>query len=132
MVMAPSTISASELAARFRYSERSWEGVSRFAKPGGAATFGEVEDYYLSAQQTTVTQQPELAGDFDGSGTVDTGDYTLWKSTFGSTSNLAADGNNDGVVDSADFTVWRNNLGATAPAGLVAAAIVEEPIADPN
>ena len=57
---------------------------------------------------------PGLIGDYDGNGLVDTDDYEVWRSTFGSTSDLRADGNNDSVVDLADYTVWRNNLGQAA------------------
>ena len=55
-----------------------------------------------------------LAGDYDGLGTVDAADYTVWKTTFGNivAPGTGADGNGNGVVDAADYTVWRDNLGA--------------------
>ncbi len=72
---------------------------------GGALWSGLVEATFAVA----------IPGDYDGSGTVDEADYTVWKSAFGQTgSGLAADGNGDGVVDTADYTVWRDNRGATA------------------
>ncbi len=57
-----------------------------------------------------------LAGDYDGSGIVDTADYLAWRRTFGETSDgLFADGNTDGTVDAADYVLWRRNLGAALP-----------------
>ena len=69
-----------------------------------------------SALNEATFESLPLAGDYDGSGTVDQADYLVWKSQFGlevTTPGEGADGNQDGVVDLADFTIWRNNLGAS-------------------
>lgn len=59
-----------------------------------------------------------LAGDYDGSGTVDELDYDKWRADFGLAvmPGTGADGNGDGVVDAADYSIWRDHLGATQPA----------------
>ena len=69
-----------------------------------------------------------VAGDYNGDGTVDAADYTVWRDTFDSTTNLAADGDLDGVVDADDYDVWVSNFGATA---FAATAAVPEPAAAP-
>jgi len=70
-----------------------------------------------------------VLGDYNGDGTVDASDYTLWRKSIGSTTNLAADGNNNGVIDNGDFDVWRAHFGQTAGTGtgLNTIASVPEP-----
>lgn len=76
---------------------------------------------------------PTLPGDYNLDGTVDAGDYALWRDTLGSTTDLRANGDDigasQGIVDEADFWVWRSHFGATAGAGSGATAAVPEPSA---
>jgi cytochrome c peroxidase len=70
-----------------------------------------------------------LTGDYNGDGTVDQDDYTVWASSYAS-GDLVADGDGDGFVNLADYTIWRDNLGQswmslTAPSAL--ATSVPEP-----
>lgn len=67
--------------------------------------------------EVTLSLFEHMPGDFDRSGSVDTGDYELWKATLGSQALLAADGDGSGTVDLADYTLWRAHLGETMPAG---------------
>lgn len=69
-------------------------------------------------QPITITVTPAVAGDYNGSGGVGPLDYTLWRQTFGSTTDLDADGNLNGVVDAADYVIWRNNFGQVLPSGI--------------
>jgi hypothetical protein len=85
----------------------------------GPAGIGEVEDYFLP---NSVVSSVVLAGDYDLSGTVDDADHSLWRSTFGSSTDLRADGNDDGVIDTADYVVWRRNRGATSGTGTASGA----------
>jgi len=69
-----------------------------------------------------------LAGDYDANGTVDSGDYALWKANYGSIEELTADGNRDGVVGTADYAIWRSNLGASSA---TSASIISTPPIQP-
>jgi hypothetical protein len=60
-----------------------------------------------------------LTGDYNGNGTVDAGDYVVWRNTAGQ--NVAfgsgADGDGDGIVGAGDYTAWRSAFGSIlAPA----------------
>jgi hypothetical protein len=65
----------------------------------------------------------ELPGDYNGNGTVDAADYTVWQDTVGSTTDFRADGSGpsvgvpDGVVDSLDYEFWKANFGNTLGSG---------------
>jgi endo-1,4-beta-xylanase len=54
-----------------------------------------------------------LAGDFNGDGTVDAADYTVWRDSLGGTL-LLNETASLGVVDEADFDEWRLHFGASA------------------
>lgn len=75
---------------------------------------------------------PGLAGDYNGNGTVDAADYTVWRDTLGQVgAGLAADGNASGTIDGGDFDVWRARFGQTAPSAAVAAARSTNAVPEP-
>jgi hypothetical protein len=55
-----------------------------------------------------------LAGDYNGDGSVNAADYTVWRNAQGSADDLRADGNGDGVVDRADYDLWKSSVGEAA------------------
>ena len=59
-----------------------------------------------SGNLTLVTGGGGLAGDFNGDGTVDAADYTVWQ-----------DGLGDNTYTAADYDVWSGNFGATSATG---------------
>lgn len=73
---------------------------------------------YFDAQAVLTLTLVFLPGDFDRSGAVDSSDYDLWRSEFGTAASHVgdgADGNYDGIVDAADYVVWRRHLGQPIP-----------------
>lgn len=91
-------------------------------------------DFSLRHQDVTVSDSlhmsgeariiRHISGDYDGDGTVASGDYSFWKTSLGgiTAAFAGADGNGDGFVDAADYTVWRDNFQAS-----MSAAAVPEP-----
>jgi hypothetical protein len=68
-----------------------------------------------------------LSGDYNGDGTVDSADYSLWRDTLGEAgAGLAADGDGDGTVDADDYAIWKNHFGQSlGPGGGAISAVPE-------
>ena len=53
-----------------------------------------------------------IPGDYNGNGTVDAADYTVWRDTLGQIGpSLTADGNANHQIDAGDYQVWKENFG---------------------
>jgi hypothetical protein len=79
-----------------------------------APTIGDPDGLYLDAIQSVIGGGGGgVPGDYNGNGTVDAADYTVWRDTMGQAgSNLPADGTGDGHVYRVDYTYWKTRFGS--------------------
>ena len=71
---------------------------------------------------------PVTTGDYNGDGTVNAADYTVWQDTLGDVLTLAgtgADGDESGTIDAGDYTFWKDRFGDVIASGTT--ATVPEP-----
>lgn len=71
---------------------------------------------------------PGVDGDYNGDGTVNLADYTVWRDSLGASgADLAADGDGNGSVGSEDYTYWKDRFGNTSGSvsGLETATVPE-------
>jgi T5SS/PEP-CTERM-associated repeat protein len=74
-----------------------------------------------------------LPGDYNGDGTVNAADYTVWRDTLGQIgAGLAADGTgpagtSDGIVDQLDYDLWKSRFGETAGSSSLGRALTSVP-----
>ncbi|MEX2317550.1 MAG: LamG-like jellyroll fold domain-containing protein [Pirellulales bacterium] len=96
-------------------------GVNPFAAKFDLVQFWDhaVDDAVLAALSSVAPTV--LPGDYNGDGTVNAGDYTVWRNATNPlvpvVPGTSADGNANGVVDKYDWGVWRANFGRTLPTG---------------
>lgn len=73
---------------------------------------------------------PGLQGDFNGDGTVNIADYTVWRNNLGAPTEAALNGNGSdgGGVGPEDYALWKTNFGLSSGSiSQVAATQVPEP-----
>lgn len=69
-----------------------------------------------------------LPGDFNGDGTVDLADYTVWRNNLGARSTRLLNDVDGGLIGEAQYTTWKANFGATLPpSGPLVTTNVPEP-----
>jgi hypothetical protein len=74
---------------------------------------------------------PALSGDYNGDGTVDAADYTVWRNNLGDANESDINNNGDGgAVTDSDYDWWKQHYGDSLPGsgtGATANATVPEP-----
>ncbi len=100
----------------------------RFSGPNGGR-LAYMADFGFAEQDEFITiLTPARPGDYNEDGQVDAGDYTTWRSQFGSSGDTSADGNGDGTVDGADYVLWRKNVSTNLESATKTATVaVPEP-----
>ncbi len=103
------------------FSDFSADGLDYFAfhyydgAANGAPRLG-IEEFGWTYDGWPVALRDLPAGDYNRDGRVDAADYTVWRDTFGSTTDLRADGSSGrgsaGRIDQSDYGVWSINYGA--------------------
>jgi T5SS/PEP-CTERM-associated repeat protein len=88
-----------------------------------ASNFG--FDVIYNAQSVVLLVVSALSGDYNGNGTVDAADYTLWRDNLGSGTSLAND--DTAGVGQDDYDRWKTNFGQTAGVGATSRAAHSPP-----
>jgi hypothetical protein len=70
-----------------------------------------------------------VQGDYNGNGTIDAADYTVWRDALTAGSSTLLNDPTPGTVDESDFLYWREHFGETmgSGAGVASLASVPEP-----
>jgi hypothetical protein len=68
----------------------------------------------------SLVRDVDLAGDYNGDGTVDAADYTAWRDHLGQLVSLPNETATFGSVTGEDYDVWLVNFGTSIPTGAAA------------
>lgn len=85
---------------------------------------------YLNGKlQAALANDPAVPGDFNGDGTVNMSDYTVWRDNLGAPTEVALGNAGDGFggVDSGDYLKWKSNFGTALVPGSIESFAVAEP-----
>jgi hypothetical protein len=105
-----------------RAEDNLWLGNNGWGGVGVASTI--YIDYIRIIGERTISP-----GDYNGDGSVDAADYTVWRDTLGQTvaSGTGADGDGNGTIEDADYDLWKLNYGGGGGSG-ASTAVVPEPL----
>jgi GH25 family lysozyme M1 (1,4-beta-N-acetylmuramidase) len=93
-----------------------WQWTDSWSVPGISGNVdGDVFDGTMQELESLLLGNDGRPGDYNDDGTVDAGDYIVWRKTMGQKVPLytRADGNGNTIIDSSDLAVWKSNFGRT-------------------
>jgi hypothetical protein len=84
---------------------------------GGTATSAENTPRNYVGTTIVPLNLPPSTGDYNGDGTVNAADYTVWRNSVGMEvgAGTGADGSHNSLVDAADYVYWRVFYGGEVP-----------------
>jgi fibronectin-binding autotransporter adhesin len=96
--------------------------------PTSSPTIGFEVSYTATSLLVEVVGVDAIPGDYNGDGTVNLADYTVWRDNLGQTGvDLPSDGDGNEIVDAGDYQVWKDNFGFSLGNASVATQSVPEP-----
>lgn len=121
------------------YGGNGWLRVLEFLDDGRTvrvSTYSPFHDLQKTDQANAfeLTISPLNPGDYNGDGTIDSGDYTIWRDSLGQAvlNWSGADGNGDGFVDTSDYQVWRNAYSSAQSSGVTAGHVDDAVVPEPS
>jgi len=72
---------------------------------------------YRTDGVSLLVSSASLAGDYNGNGTVDAADYTVWRNHLGAPAGTLPNDTAGGVIGTAQYAQWKANFGQTVGAG---------------
>lgn len=104
-----------------KWRDDNGDGVRDDNEPGldGVVIYADLNNNQKldAGEPSTVTMTLPNSADYNGDGSIDAGDYAVWRDSLGSQTNLAADGNANGVIDEGDYRHWMEQYGQASLGG---------------
>jgi hypothetical protein len=97
---------------------------SRNFNPNNDPTYPDLANYFPRLTVAYDITPGNVVGDYNSDGSVNAADYTVWRDTFGSTTDLRANGDDsNSVIDAADYEVWKHHFDTS----FADTAVISEP-----